>query len=90
MAHTSEKELLYKLNEAKKLIVIGGKYKHYSSEELTYTVIDIAIQEATENICVIYQPEYFTNKVLWVRDLEKFIEEIEIDDKKISRFTLLS
>jgi cyclomaltodextrinase len=65
-----------------------GKYKHYKGKQ--YQVIGIARHSETlEELVVykaLYQPE---GKNLWVRPFKMFMEDVEIDDKKMPRFEYL-
>jgi hypothetical protein len=70
--HIPESELLKKLNDAKKLIKVSGKYSHYKNPNQFYTILDLAIDEATENVSVIYQAQY-GNKIIFIRSLESFL-----------------
>jgi hypothetical protein len=66
-----------------------GKYKHYKGNE--YEVIGIAKQSETLEKLVVYKALYQTEgENLWVRPLEMFLEEIEIQGKKIKRFQFIS
>jgi hypothetical protein len=60
-----------------------GKYKHYKGQE--YEVIDVAKHSETEEELVVYRALY-GNHDLWVRPLKMFMEEVEIDGKKMPRF----
>lgn len=60
-----------------------GKYRHYKGNE--YEVIGIAKHSETLEELVVYRALY-GNHDLWVRPFEMFVEEVEIDGKKISRF----
>ncbi len=64
---------------------IGKKYRHYKGNE--YTII--AIARSSENIeeeFVIYQDLSDPSKV-WARPRDMFEEEVEIEGKKMLRFT---
>ncbi len=69
-----------------------GKYKHYKGG--TYEVLGIGRIEATLEECVIYKALYktedFPQGSLWVRPLDEFSEEVEVEGKLISRFTKIS
>lgn len=66
-----------------------GKYKHYKGNE--YEVIGIAKQSETLEKLVVYKALYQTEgENLWVRPLEMFLEEIEIQGKKIKRFQFIA
>jgi len=60
-----------------------GKYKHYKGKE--YEVIGIAKHSETLKELVVYRALY-DNHDLWVRPLEMFMEEVEINGKKMPRF----
>ncbi|HUT96456.1 MAG TPA: DUF1653 domain-containing protein [Candidatus Paceibacterota bacterium] len=60
-----------------------GKYKHYKGNE--YEVIGIAKHSETQEDMVMYRALYGDNQI-WVRPLKMFLEEVEIDGKKIPRF----
>lgn len=60
-----------------------GKYKHYKGKE--YEVIGVAKHSETQEELVAYRALY-GNHDLWVRPLNMFVEEIEINGKKIPRF----
>lgn len=75
-----------------------GKYRHYKGKE--YEVIGIARHSETLEELVVYKALYQTNlpsaslqqtkgENLWVRPLKMFIEDIEIEGKKIPRFEFL-
>ncbi|MFA6105318.1 MAG: DUF1653 domain-containing protein [Patescibacteria group bacterium] len=60
-----------------------GKYRHYKGNE--YEVISVAKHSETLEEMVVYRALY-GEKQLWVRPLQMFKEDVEIDGKKISRF----
>lgn len=60
-----------------------GKYRHYKGNE--YEVVGIAKHSETLEELVVYQALY-GNHDLWVRPLKMFIEEVEVEGEKISRF----
>jgi len=63
-----------------------GKYRHYKGKE--YEVIGIAKHSETLEEMVVYRAMYGENE-LWVRPLEMFLEEVEVDGKKIPRFKFI-
>jgi len=60
-----------------------GKYKHYKGKE--YEVIGIAKHSETLEEMVVYRALYGNNE-LWVRPINMFTEEVEVDGKKVLRF----
>ena len=64
----------------------NGKYRHYKGND--YEVVGVALHSETEEELVVYRPLY-GERGLWVRPLEMFTEEIELDGKKILRFEFI-
>ncbi len=65
-----------------------GKYKHYKGKE--YEVIGIARHSETLEELVVYRALYQNEgENLWVRPLKMFLEEVEIEGKKMPRFEFL-
>ena len=65
-----------------------GKYRHYKGKH--YEVIGVAKNSETLEDLVIYKALYksdeFENGALWARPLKMFLEEVQVDDKKVARF----
>ena len=66
---------------------VGGKYRHYKGNE--YIVIAFAKHSETEEDLVVYQDLKYPEKV-WARPRAMFEEEVEIEGKKMPRFTYFS
>ena len=64
-------------------IIKLGKYRHYKGKE--YEVIGVAKHSETLEEIVVYRALYGNND-LWVRPLAMFVEEVEVNGKKIPRF----
>lgn len=64
----------------------AGIYRHYKGNE--YQVIDTARHSETEELLVVYRPLY-GERALWVRPLEMFIEEVEVNGQLQPRFSFL-
>ncbi len=60
-----------------------GKYRHYKGNE--YEVLGVAKHSETLEDVVVYKKLYGDGG-LWVRPLAMFMEEVEVDGKKMPRF----
>lgn len=63
-----------------------GKYKHYKGK--MYEVLGVARHSETLEELVVYCALYGENE-LWVRPLKMFLEQVEIDGKKVPRFEFI-
>jgi len=63
-----------------------GKYRHYKGKD--YQVIGVAEHSETNEKLVVYKKLY-DDYSLWVRPLEIFLENVEVNGKKIPRFEYL-
>ena len=63
-----------------------GIYRHY--KDRLYQVIGVARHSETEEEHVVYRPLY-GERGLWIRPLAMFDETIELDGKKVKRFTFI-
>jgi len=63
-----------------------GKYKHYKGNE--YEVIGIAKHSETLEDLVVYRA-LCGEKQIWARPLKMFLEEVEVNGKKIPRFSFV-
>lgn len=88
MPRKTHEEIEEELKIAATQVKVGGTYSHYKNPEHTYTVVSLAMQEATENICVIYRAEY-GKKLTFVRDLHSWLENPEVNGVKVPRFKLV-
>lgn len=61
-----------------------GKYRHYKGKE--YEVIGIAKHSETLEEVVVYRALYGEGQI-WVRPLHMFLEKVEVDGKKVLRFS---
>lgn len=61
-----------------------GKYRHYKGKE--YEVIGVAKHSETLDELIVYRALYGDHD-LWVRPLKMFFEDVEVDGKKIPRFS---
>ncbi len=64
-----------------------GKYEHYKGNK--YEVIGVARHSETQEELVAYRALY-GNHDLWVRPVGMFLEDVEVDGKKVPRFKYLN
>jgi len=60
-----------------------GIYRHYKGP--LYDVIGIARHSETEDLLVVYRPQY-GERGLWVRPLGMFTEQVCVDGRMLPRF----
>lgn len=63
-----------------------GRYRHFKGGE--YQVIDLARHSETGEDLVVYRPLYGEGK-LWVRPLDMFLGEVEVEGQLVPRFSRL-
>lgn len=63
-----------------------GLYRHYKGPE--YRVLGVARHSETEEEVVVYQALY-GEYGLWVRPLEMFQSEVELDGERVPRFAFV-
>jgi len=63
-----------------------GRYRHYKGND--YEVIGIARHSETEEPLVVYRKLY-GDRSLWVRPLDMFLEQVEVEGRQVPRFELL-
>lgn len=80
----SQTQLSARLAEAAKQVTVGARYMHY--KQLSYKVLALALREEDNEPCVVYQAEY-GDGVTWIRPVSSWIEEVEVNGKKVKRFT---
>lgn len=84
MAHKTEEELKQILAEANGLVEVGAQYVHYKHPELPYLIKGIAIQEATEEPCVLYEAQH--SGITFIRPLSSWMETAEWEGEQVARF----
>lgn len=86
MSHVSHDELNKRIKKTEALVIVGATYKHYKYPERNYLVEKIAIQEASEKICVIYHDSSVPDSPSFVRDLDSWLETFEWNGTIVPRF----
>ncbi len=61
-----------------------GRYRHFKGNE--YVVLGVALHSETMEELVVYRQEY-GERSLWVRPKQMFLETVELDGRRIRRFT---
>lgn len=90
MSHTrSHQQIEDEIKDAEKHVMVGGVYSHYKNTDNLYVVENIAVDEITEKLCVVYRAEY-GKKPLFVRSLESWLEVVDVNGKKVERFRLVA
>lgn len=69
--------------QIKREIKIGKKYRHFKGNE--YLVLHLAKHSETLEELVVYQALY-GEKGIWVRPLEMFLDQKEVNGKLVNRF----
>ena len=67
--------------------ILPGRYRHYKGSD--YQVIGVAQHSETGEQLVVYRTLY-GDFDLWVRPVSMFIEQVQVDDVAIQRFTFIS
>ena len=83
--HKPEEELKSALAEAASKVRLNGLYSHYKNPDKLYRVINLALTEADDEVCVIYEAQY-GRKLVFVRPLASWLEKVEIDGTEVPRF----
>ena len=79
----TQEQLATRLADAKTKVQIGARYEHY--KKFTYVVKDVALWEATNEPCVVYQAEYGAQGT-FIRPLAAWNEIVEVNGEQIPRF----
>jgi hypothetical protein len=82
--HLSQSTLSRMLAEAGKQVTVGAQYIHYKDKP--YKVIDLAVLESTNEVCVIYQAQY-GKQLTFIRPVSGWLQKVEKDGKFVARFT---
>ncbi|MDR1300265.1 MAG: DUF1653 domain-containing protein [Candidatus Nomurabacteria bacterium] len=75
------------LENARKKVVVGGRYIHSKSGG-EYILTDLVIIEDVEAVGVVYQAVY-GERLKWLRPIDNFTGMVEIDGVRRARFELV-
>ncbi|MDX2776005.1 DUF1653 domain-containing protein [Streptomyces caniscabiei] len=81
----SQAELSRRLELASQQITVGGTYSHFKQPQAMYKVLHLAVNEADDVICVVYQAQY-GDHLIFVRPLESWQQRIKRNDQTVDRF----
>lgn len=76
-------EILQPFSDQAKLLTEGAIYEHYKGKR--YKILCIGRNSETLEESVVYQAQYGDNDV-WIRPLNMFLENIDLDGKVQPRF----
>lgn len=79
----SQAELTARLANAAQQVDVGAEYEHYKQER--YKVIAVALLEATNEPCVVYQALY-GGRATFVRPLEDWLAQVSVEGRQTPRF----
>lgn len=87
MEHLSPDELHDRLATAAKQVSADRRYRHYKGQ--TYTVLQLAIIEETNEPAVIYRADY-DPRLIFIRPVSVWLEQVEYRGRTVPRFEPIS
>jgi len=84
--HNSHDLLIAQLKLAANKVHVGELYYHYKNPRQFYQVLKIAITEADDSLCVIYEEQY-DEHLIFVRPLSSWLDKVDYKNKVMDRFT---
>ncbi len=86
MGWLNNEDLQKKFHAAESAVEVGAQYYHYKKPNFDpYTVRAIVFIEETQEPAVLYSPTG-GGGIQWVRAMKNFIEEVDVDGRKVMRF----
>jgi len=86
--HIPSNILANELKKAAEKVKVGGFYYHYKKPGDAYKVLNLAITEWDDKVCVIYEAQY-GDRIVFVRPLETWLDEVEWENKTVKHFTFI-
>ncbi len=87
MGHRSSESLERLIKDAQSQIKVDQIYQHYKDSNKTYRIVAVALDEASENVSIVYQALY-SPYLTWIRPITNFLEDVSWEGKVVSRFQL--
>lgn len=88
-SRNNEQTLRERLDWAAEDVTVGAEYAHYKDpSSMIYKVAQLAIDEATQKVMVVYQAQYGEN-LTWSRPFNSFVEDVKHEGKMVPRFRLI-
>ena len=93
MRHKTFAELHQKILEAEKIIPVGSQWIHYKDEKGVhpYVVLKLALEEATEEVVVVYRREDMPDSFIWTRPVNgesEWLSSVNREGKEVPRFNI--
>lgn len=82
--HLSLEHLAKNIEIVEKHIPIGSSWVHYKNPDKHYHIMDLVIDEASDEVTVLYQEAW--NNIKFVRLARTFLEKIDKDGVEVERF----
>ena len=86
MKHKTQEELQKEVSNALGKVKVGELYVHYKHPDKYYVVEFVGVLENFEEVCVGYRALYGKG-ILWVRTLKDFMAKVEVEGKRVKRFS---
>ena len=87
MGHVTQDELAAIVTDSRRHVKVGAMYAHYRHpRDNFYTVLDVALTEATDEPAVVYRAEYGAH-IVFVRPLSVWLETVDVEGRPAPRFT---
>ena len=91
MPKKSYKQFVNEINSVKIDIPVWSLWNHYKSQDTTYKVMDLVVDEASDSMMVIYEKEKNSQWVKFARLADIFLEDVTDSTwTVVSRFQRLS
>lgn len=83
--HISLEQLAMNIDDVSKVIPLWSLWFHYKNSEKRYRIVDLVIDEASDEVSVVYQGVGGI-EIKFVRLAKIFLEKVMIDGEEVGRF----